>query len=434
MSLPSQHIGSRGRVVTTRRRRRRRSGLPRAVIVFGVMGLLVVSVWAIWPGSGAGSRSGGDLAEAHTEDAGERLAFLDERSQTEPDAEASTNDEPGGSMTSDRTRSEPPLVIDQGSRSLRAGGPGSGLGESVRQEADRTGQSREGGSRALGTPERPARDGRVGEGNAVSERVAPSVSARLQEVLTEARTLEESGELVPAREVLNRAMFSEWVTGAERGVLRGRMTRLNEEMVFSPRVHAGDPMTGWYEVRSGDTLARIVARESLGVGWRLLQRVNGLASPDRIRVGQSLKVVRGPFHAVVDKSEYRLDVYWGQLDDPSSWVYVQSFPVGLGEGDSTPLGRFVVRGDSRLKDPAWTNPRTGEHHDPGPGNPIGRYWIGMEGQGEYASLTGFGIHGTNEPASIGQQRSMGCIRLADEDIELLFTMLVERSSAIRVVP
>ncbi len=52
----------------------------------------------------------------------------------------------------------------------------------------------------------------------------------------------------------------------------------------------------------------------------------------------------------------------------------------------------------------------------GVGNPIGTRWLGL-------NRKGFGIHGTNEPGSIGKAASHGCIRLRNRDIEQLFRMV-----------
>jgi lipoprotein-anchoring transpeptidase ErfK/SrfK len=106
---------------------------------------------------------------------------------------------------------------------------------------------------------------------------------------------------------------------------------------------------------------------------------------------------------------------------------VTSLPVGLGEYDSTPVGRFRVEPGKRLINPAWTNPRTGEKYDAGdPKNPIGERWIGLEGIDEgNRDLDGYGIHGTIDPASIGHQRSMGCVRMLPDDVALVYEVLVD---------
>jgi L,D-transpeptidase ErfK/SrfK len=50
---------------------------------------------------------------------------------------------------------------------------------------------------------------------------------------------------------------------------------------------------------------------------------------------------------------------------------------------------------------------------PGPNNPLGTRWMGL-------SAPGVGIHGTDEPASIGYSASHGCIRMQVPDAEWLF--------------
>ncbi|MBL8757127.1 MAG: L,D-transpeptidase, partial [Phycisphaerae bacterium] len=189
----------------------------------------------------------------------------------------------------------------------------------------------------------------------------------------------------------------------------------------------------------------IRAKQSLPIDWRLLQRINKV-NPNALRVGQKLKLVRVPFHAVVRKSEYRLDLYMGDPPTPTStsagpdgqdpsWTFVRAFPVGLGEGNGTPEGTFVVRPRSKLVNPHWVNPRTGERFGADdPKNPIGEYWIGLEGADEASKkFTSYGLHGTIDPSSIGASKSMGCVRMAADDIALMFEVLAERVSTVRIV-
>lgn len=46
---------------------------------------------------------------------------------------------------------------------------------------------------------------------------------------------------------------------------------------------------------------------------------------------------------------------------------------------------------------------------PNPGGPFGVMWMGL-------SKPHYGIHGTNDPASIGKDVSHGCIRMHNEDV------------------
>lgn len=51
----------------------------------------------------------------------------------------------------------------------------------------------------------------------------------------------------------------------------------------------------------------------------------------------------------------------------------------------------------------------------GGGNPLGSRWMGLD-------AAHYGIHGTNQPDSIGQAASHGCIRMAAQDVQELFAM------------
>jgi lipoprotein-anchoring transpeptidase ErfK/SrfK len=52
---------------------------------------------------------------------------------------------------------------------------------------------------------------------------------------------------------------------------------------------------------------------------------------------------------------------------------------------------------------------------PGPNNPVGVAWIGLD-------KPGYGIHGTPAPEQIGRTESHGCFRLANWDAEYLFQL------------
>lgn len=242
-----------------------------------------------------------------------------------------------------------------------------------------------------------------------------------------------AGELLQARALFNKALHNPNAVRDDQEKIRQRMAALNADLLFSPKVFPGDSMAETYVVKSGDNLIKITRNRELAVDWRLIERINGVKG-NSLKVGQKLKLVRGPFHAIVHKGDYRLDLFQGSPDDPESWMFIRSFKVGLGTGNSTPLGSFVVKPKSKLVNPHWVNPQTGQKfHADDPKNPIGEYWMGIEGVGDSKTITGYGLHGTIEPDSIGQQKSMGCVRLGDEDIKLLYEMLVEQISDVKVV-
>ena len=214
---------------------------------------------------------------------------------------------------------------------------------------------------------------------------------------------------------------------------RAELNDLGRVLFFDPSSLPNDPFVDRYTVAEGDSLSRIAKRGQITADWRIIQRINNLRNPNAIRVGQSLKVPSGTFHAVVYKSDYTMDLY---LENDSGKVIVASYPVGLGAYDGTPTGRFVVRTNSRLVNPQWTNPRTGEFfYADDPENPIGERWIGLRGiDPENKNLLGYGIHGTIDADSIGDMRSMGCIRLRDEDVKVVYEALTEQGSQITILP
>lgn len=260
--------------------------------------------------------------------------------------------------------------------------------------------------------------------------------AMVARYIVQAEQAQNANKPLEARIALNRALHSPGATVSERQSLRARLAELNSRLVFSAVVTPGDPLVETYTIQSGDRLAKIVDNHDLGIDWRLVQRINGIGDPSKIRVGQKIKLLRGPFHAVVFKKDYRLDLYADARDPDGNRLYIRSFSVGLGENNSTPTGKFVVKSGSKLIDPHWVNPRTGERFsNTDPKNPIGERWIGIEGaEPATQTLSGYGLHGTIEPQSIGHDASMGCVRMLSEDVEVIYEMLGERVSTVEIRP
>jgi len=208
---------------------------------------------------------------------------------------------------------------------------------------------------------------------------------------------------------------------------------LNRTIVFSPRKYTDDTWATSYTVKSGDRMQKIASTQD--VTWELLCRINGMTDPRKLRAGQTLKILKGPFHAVVSKKDFTIDLYLGAPSGAGS-MFITQFIVGLGQDDSTPLGTWMVKPQSKLKNPTYYNPREdGERivHADDPKNPLGDYWLGLVGiDGHAVGKESYGIHGTIEPDSIGKMASLGCIRLLNENIAQVFDMLVETKSTVVV--
>lgn len=94
-------------------------------------------------------------------------------------------------------------------------------------------------------------------------------------------------------------------------------------------------------------------------------------------------------------------------------VVKKIYAVAVGkESTPSPTGTFTIR--DRVTDPTYYH--AGEVIPPGPGNPVGTRWIGL-------NKAGYGIHGTNEPRSVGKAASHGCIRMRRRDLEQLFAQV-----------
>lgn len=277
-----------------------------------------------------------------------------------------------------------------------------------------------------------------------SSTLAPEIAALIQA----GDRAQREGRLIDARKQLNSALFSTTTTPSDRAAIRAKIADINQTLVFSPSLSPGDPISDSYVVEKGDSLVRIARKKGTVTEPNLIARINKLANANAVRVGQSLKIVRGPFHAVVSKSAFRMDVYQGPTPATGSigasnlpdsiepgWTYICSFPVGLGEKGITPIANFYVKENSKLTNPFWVNPRTGEKFAADdPKNPIGERWIGLEGvNAKDRAFTGYGVHGTIDESSIGRELSMGCVRMHAPDVELVYDLLTPRVSVVKIV-
>jgi L,D-transpeptidase ErfK/SrfK len=175
-------------------------------------------------------------------------------------------------------------------------------------------------------------------------------------------------------------------------------------------------------VAPGDTLIGLGARH--GVRWQTLAAKNGIADPDRLRVGQELTVDTRRIVPAVVADGIVVNLPEAMLYFFEGGSLAARYPVGLGRPKwPTPVGSFTVL--FRESDPTWDVPRSIQEEmaregrvvvskvPPGPDNPLGKYWIQL-------SRWGYGIHGTPFPSSIGQFLSHGCVRVGDLGIEELF--------------
>ena len=251
--------------------------------------------------------------------------------------------------------------------------------------------------------------------------------------LREGMQLIADGKLVQGRRLLSAVLFGneQSLSPADAQAIRDTLTSVNQKLVFSPEIVQNDPIIASYTVQPGDRLARLAP--AYKIPYPFIEQINRTPA-SRLQVGQTIKLLKGPVHARVSKSQFRMDLFVQAPDGLP--VYLCSFPVGLGEDGSTPVGAWRVTAGRKVQNPAWANPRTGEYYErDDPKNPIGEYWLALEGiDGRTRGLDGYGIHGTTDPDSIGEQRSMGCIRLRDDDVKQVYHMLEGGHSTVDVRP
>lgn len=92
------------------------------------------------------------------------------------------------------------------------------------------------------------------------------------------------------------------------------------------------------------------------------------------------------YRIIVDLSDFQLYLLDGNR-------VVRGFPVGIGKMvTNTPMGEFFII-----------------NKQANPGGPFGAFWMGL-------SKPHYGIHGTNDPSSVGRRTSHGCIRMYNADV------------------
>lgn len=111
------------------------------------------------------------------------------------------------------------------------------------------------------------------------------------------------------------------------GQLAGTVIYSQQDLLLPPHV-----------VAPGDTLPSIAG--PLQVPWQLLSKINGVSDPAQLVPGEHLKVVRGPFDAVISLSRRRMSLQVGGN-------YAGSFPVVLGRQVYDRVGRSMAVVDIR---------------------------------------------------------------------------------------
>lgn len=227
--------------------------------------------------------------------------------------------------------------------------------------------------------------------------------------LAEAEALladEKPGE---ARSVLTRLILSA-PEGPAREKVKAELVALNDLLFFSrnPSEHSVT-----VTVQPGDSLALIAKRQGKDYYFaELIKTINGITDEKRLRLGRKLKIPKGTFSAIVQKRAHRLIIF---LEGD----YIKEYPIAIGAPITpTPEETFTIA--TKQPNPDWYAPDGNLYKYGHPKNVLGTRWLGFAEKGEYQS---YGIHGTNDPNSIGKNVSNGCVRMLNEDVEEIFSML-----------
>ncbi len=161
-----------------------------------------------------------------------------------------------------------------------------------------------------------------------------------------------------------------------------------------------------------------------------LRRLNPAIDWDTVAEGTVIKVpgveragiAGAPVRIVIRLEAHELEAFDGK------GRVVAHFPVSIARSvEKRPVGELrvvvVIPNPNYTFDPA-VFPESAEGKTlgrkliipPGPNNPVGRAWIGL-------NRPGYGIHGTPEPENVGRTESHGCFRLANWDAITLLKLV-----------
>ena len=213
----------------------------------------------------------------------------------------------------------------------------------------------------------------------------------------QALTLENDGKLAEARALLQPLGDG----GDASDKVLDLLGAIDMKILFTA---ASAPEKVDYTIAAGDSLGKLA--QKFGTTIDLIKKSNNLTR-DVIRIGDRLRIYQGHFAVTVSKATNEL-----RLTDNGR--FFKRYHVGTGEYSKTPVGDFKIT--TRLANPPWwrADGKTIPFGDPE--NILGTHWLGL-------NVPGYGIHGTWDTNSIGKQATAGCIRLLNDDVAELYTIL-----------
>jgi hypothetical protein len=222
---------------------------------------------------------------------------------------------------------------------------------------------------------------------AAREKASP---ARLKSVVQTVELELDDGRLADAHLLLTSLYQNADVPADQAREVTRLLDQLAATVIYS-RQHL---LEAPYRVRPGDTLDRLA--EQFNVPPQLLARINGIRDVQNLPVGRQLKVVRGPFSALVDLDRLELTLML-------QGRYAGRFPVTLDPNHGSLEGTFIVR-DKRAF-PGGAAPPAAS----------GKYWIDLGNQ--------ICLQSKGDLRELGRGDARGAICLSDRDMEDVFGIL-----------
>lgn len=208
----------------------------------------------------------------------------------------------------------------------------------------------------------------------------------------------------------DRESMQSWTEDLRRAQAKYQWNRSGEWPSFDVKVEKGDSLIS---IRK----RALAERPELLICTGQIERMNELHG-SVLQPGQTLRIPTEKASMIVD-----LDAHWTfyLLGD----LVAAAWEVGVGKpGSETRAGEYRV-GEKR-EEPMWFPAGRAPVPYGDPENPLGTRWISLTHTD--GSTTGLGFHGTNDPSSIGKDLSQGCVRMRNEEVEVLFEILPKGAS------
>jgi L,D-transpeptidase ErfK/SrfK len=163
-----------------------------------------------------------------------------------------------------------------------------------------------------------------------------------------------------------------------------------------------------HSIKRGETLYSISRDYRVSIA-QLLAANPLITNLNMINVGQTITIPglpdpkTIPYQIIISKNNRTLKLFRNQ-------TLIKTYPIAVGKMlTQTPTGNFVV-----------------VNRQPNPGGPFGVMWLSL-------SKAGYGIHGTNNPSSIGKSVSLGCVRMYNQDV-LELAKRIPNGTLVRIEP